>query len=132
MPADQLKALLADPEALKQVLLYHVVAGAVMSTDLADGMEAATVQGAPVKFMLGADGAAMVNDANIVTADIPASNGVIHVIDKVHSAACWQLTPYSSVRQAAADRWQPVGIRHRCMQDKSSIGRPPGAAGGSS
>ena len=82
VPADQLQALLADPEALKQVLLYHVVAGAVMSTDLTDGMEAATVQGAPVKFML-ADGSAMVNDANIVTADIAASNGVIHVIDKV-------------------------------------------------
>jgi uncharacterized surface protein with fasciclin (FAS1) repeats len=83
VPADQLQALLADPEALKQVLLYHVVAGAVMSTDLTDGMEAATVQGAPVKFMLHSDGAAMVNDANIVAADIPTSNGVIHVIDKV-------------------------------------------------
>lgn len=83
LPEDVLQAALADPEGLlTQVLLYHVVAGKVMSNDLSDGMEAATLQGESVVFTLG-DGMAMVNDANIIMADIETSNGVIHVIDAV-------------------------------------------------
>ncbi len=64
------------------ILLYHVVAGKVMSTDLSDGMTADTLQGSPVTFTISESGA-MVNDANIVAADIEVANGVIHVIDKV-------------------------------------------------
>jgi uncharacterized surface protein with fasciclin (FAS1) repeats len=83
LPAGTVEALLADPEgALTQVLLYHVVPGKVMSGDLSDGLEAATAQGENVTFTIG-DGTAMVNDANIVAADVEASNGVIHVIDTV-------------------------------------------------
>ena len=83
LPGDVLQAALADPEGLlTQVLLYHVVAGKVMSSDLSDGMEATTLQGESVVFTLG-DGMAMVNDANIIMADIETSNGVIHVIDAV-------------------------------------------------
>jgi uncharacterized surface protein with fasciclin (FAS1) repeats len=82
VPADTLQALLADPEALAAVLLYHVIDGQVMAADLSDGLSAETLQGAPVTFSLMADGA-KVNDANIVATDIPATNGVIHVIDAV-------------------------------------------------
>lgn len=83
LPPDVLQAALDDPEGLlTQVLLYHVVPGKVMSSDLSDGLEVATLQGESVKFTLG-DGVAMVNDANIIAADIEASNGVIHVIDSV-------------------------------------------------
>lgn len=83
LPAELLEAALADPEGLlTQVLLYHVVSGKVMSTDLSDGLEAATLQGESVAFTLG-DGVAMVNDANIVAADVETTNGVIHVIDTV-------------------------------------------------
>ena len=53
----------------------------VMSTDLSDGMAADTVGGSAVT--IGTEGGVMVNDANVVSADIEASNGVIHVIDKV-------------------------------------------------
>jgi len=74
--------LLADTETLTAVLTYHVVPGKVMSSDLTDGMTAATVNGAEVTFSVSADGV-KVNDANVVTADIEASNGVIHVIDAV-------------------------------------------------
>lgn len=72
--------LLAQPD-LAKVLTYHVVAGKVMSTDLTDGLEAATVNGEKVKFDLSGD--PMVNDAAITSVDIEATNGVIHVIDTV-------------------------------------------------
>lgn len=69
-----------NKEKLVQVLTYHVVPGKVMSTDLADG-EVVTVQGSPVTIALG--DMVMVNDAQVVQADIEASNGVVHVINKV-------------------------------------------------
>ena len=81
LPEGTVEGLLADPEALAKILTYHVVAGKVMSTDLTNGMTAATVEGSDVTIMT--EGGVMVNDANVVTADVEASNGVIHVIDKV-------------------------------------------------
>jgi uncharacterized surface protein with fasciclin (FAS1) repeats len=68
-------------DQLVAILTYHVVPGKVMSTDLSNGMEAATVEGSPVTIMT--EGGVTVNGANVVTADIEASNGVIHVIDAV-------------------------------------------------
>jgi uncharacterized surface protein with fasciclin (FAS1) repeats len=81
LPAGTVEALLADPAALAAILTYHVVAGKVMSTDLTEGMTAATVNGANITITL--EGGAKVNGANIVAADIAATNGVIHVIDAV-------------------------------------------------
>jgi uncharacterized surface protein with fasciclin (FAS1) repeats len=81
LPEGTVEGLLADPEALAAILTYHVVPGAVMSTDLSDGMTATTVNGADIT--IGTEGGVTVNDANVVTADIEASNGVIHVIDAV-------------------------------------------------
>ena len=69
------KALLTD------ILLYHVVSGAVPSSAVTDGLVAAAVNGDDLTFSVGEG--VMVNDANVVLADVPASNGVIHVIDKV-------------------------------------------------
>ncbi len=83
LPAGTVDSLLL-PENLEQltaILTYHVVPGKVMSTDLTEGMTAATVNGADVTITL--EGGAKVNGANITTADIEASNGVIHVIDAV-------------------------------------------------
>jgi len=83
LPAGTVEDLLKpeNKEALAGILTYHVIAGKVMSTDLTDGMEAATVNGDTVVIDL--DGGVMVDGANVVTADIEASNGVIHVIDAV-------------------------------------------------
>ena len=67
--------------ALTDILLYHVVAGEVPSSAVTDGMVAAAVNGDDLSFTVG--DSVMVNDATVVLADVPASNGVIHVIDKV-------------------------------------------------
>ena len=67
--------------ALTDILLYHVVSGAVPSSAVTDGMSATAVNGDDLSFTVGEG--VMVNDANVVLADVPASNGVIHVIDKV-------------------------------------------------
>ena len=84
LPAGTVDALLADPTGdLTQILLHHVVSGKVMAADVTDGLSADTVQGSAVSFTVADDGSVMINDATIVTTDIEASNGVIHVIDAV-------------------------------------------------
>ncbi|MFT7148738.1 MAG: putative surface protein with fasciclin (FAS1) repeats [Nonlabens sp.] len=83
LPAGTLEMLLKpeNKDMLVSILTYHVVSGKVMSTDLSDGMKAATVNGAEVTITTA--GGAKVNGANVVAADIVASNGVVHVIDAV-------------------------------------------------
>jgi len=66
---------------LADILLYHVVSGAVPSTAVTECMSADTVNGNPLSFTVGSG--VMVNDANVTLADVNTSNGVIHVIDKV-------------------------------------------------
>lgn len=70
-----------NKDQLIAVLTYHVVPGKVMSGDLSNNMMATTVQGSDVTIMT--ESGVMVQDATVVSADIEASNGVIHVIDKV-------------------------------------------------
>ena len=83
LPAGTVEDLLKpeNKDKLIAILTYHVVPGAVMSTDLTEGMMAATVNGAQVTITL--EGGAKVNGAVISAADIVATNGVIHVIDSV-------------------------------------------------
>lgn len=72
---------LLDHPDLADVLLYHVVDGKVLSTDLEDGMEPETLQGEMLMISLGDD--VMVNESTVINADIEASNGVIHAVDAV-------------------------------------------------
>jgi len=72
--------LLNHPQ-LTDVLLYHVVSGKVMSTDLSEGLEAETLKGDSI--MVSLEGGVFINESEVVTADVEGSNGVIHVIDKV-------------------------------------------------
>jgi uncharacterized surface protein with fasciclin (FAS1) repeats len=81
VPKETLDALAADKAMLTKVLTYHVVPGKVMAAQIAAG-DVATVAGPTVKLSV-ADGKVMVNDATVTTADVAASNGVIHIIDKV-------------------------------------------------
>jgi uncharacterized surface protein with fasciclin (FAS1) repeats len=70
-----------NKDKLISILTYHVVSGKVLSGDLSNNMMAATVQGGQVQIMTA--GGVTVDGANVVTADIETSNGVIHVIDAV-------------------------------------------------
>mgnify|MGYP000142920568 CR=1 FL=1 len=85
LPAGTLDNLLKpeNKDQLVAILTYHVVSGAVRSTDLTDGMTPATVNGANATVKLGANGSVMINDANVTAANVEASNGVVHIIDKV-------------------------------------------------
>jgi uncharacterized surface protein with fasciclin (FAS1) repeats len=76
---------LLRPESRDQlagILKYHVVRGRVYSHDAVSAGQAETLAGKKVKVSNG-HGSVMVNDARVVMADLDASNGVIHVIDKV-------------------------------------------------
>ena len=83
LPAGLVDALLADPTGdLANILLYHVVGGTALSTDLNDGDAIATLLGPDVNVSIDM-GTVMINGAEVVIADILASNGVVHVIDAV-------------------------------------------------
>jgi uncharacterized surface protein with fasciclin (FAS1) repeats len=81
LPAGTVERLLKDTEKLKAILLYHVVSGRVMATDVAGLTSATTLQGGALK--IDTSHGVMINDAMVVKADVAASNGVIHVINKV-------------------------------------------------
>jgi uncharacterized surface protein with fasciclin (FAS1) repeats len=71
-----------NKDTLVKILTYHVVAGKVMSADIAGkALSPETVEGSTVD--INATNGVMIDGANVTTADIEASNGVIHVIDKV-------------------------------------------------
>ena len=86
--------LLANTSSLEEVLLYHVVSGSVGAADLEGLGSATTLQGQPVFFDLSSG--VKVNGANVVSADIGATNGIIHAIDAV------LLPPSNNVVAAAA------------------------------
>lgn len=67
---------------LQAILTYHVLPGTVLSTDITNDMSVASVQGEDLQVTLSDDGVA-INNAAVISADITASNGVIHVIDSV-------------------------------------------------
>lgn len=71
-----------NKDQLIAILTYHVVPAQVLSSDLSDGMTAETVNGAEVTITI-ENGTVKVNGAEVTKADIQASNGVVHVIDKV-------------------------------------------------
>jgi len=72
----------SNKEKLRAILTYHVVAGKIPSAKVVKLSSAKTVNGQEVKITA-MGGNVMVNNAHVVKADIPASNGVIHVIDAV-------------------------------------------------
>ncbi|MDZ7764059.1 MAG: fasciclin domain-containing protein [Melioribacteraceae bacterium] len=96
LPEGALESLLKDKEALTQVLLYHVVKGKVMASDVVNLSEAETLSGKKVNIKV-SDSGVLLNDSKVTTTDIQASNGVIHVIDTV-------LLPPSENKQATSKK----------------------------
>jgi len=84
LPEGALDGLLADKEALTNVLLYHVLEGRVMADDVLnlDGQEVETLSGDSITITIDGE-SVMVNDSQVIIPDIEASNGAIHVIDAV-------------------------------------------------
>ena len=84
LPEGTLETLLKpeNKDQLVKILTYHVVSGKIKSTDLKDGMQAKTVEGSKIKVQI-SDAGVKINEANVTTADIEASNGIVHVIDQV-------------------------------------------------
>lgn len=82
LPAGTVEALLADQEKLVAILTYHVVAGRVMSDAVVGVSSAMTLSGvsAPVEIRMGS---VYIGGSKVTTADVLASNGVIHIIDTV-------------------------------------------------
>ncbi len=82
VPKATLDALAKNPAQLKAVLLYHVVSGKVTAADVVKLTSAKTLQGTSVKISV-KGGKVFVDKAQVVTPDVMASNGVIHVINSV-------------------------------------------------
>lgn len=83
LPAETLEAVLADPMALTDILTYHVVPGNILAEQVVTLDSAEALNGGTLTITTTDDGNVMINDAMVTTADIVASNGVIHVIDTV-------------------------------------------------
>ena len=81
LPEGTVESLLANPEQLKKVLLFHVVAGSVSSGEVVKLDSAMTLNGE--KLMISTKNGVMVNNATVIKTDIAASNGTVHVIDTV-------------------------------------------------
>ncbi len=82
LPAGTIEKLLADIPTLKNILLYHVVAGNVLAEDVVKLSEAETVLGQKVTIKV-VDGKVFINDSQVIITDIKTANGTIHVIDTV-------------------------------------------------
>lgn len=80
---ETLSHLLDDPELLKDTLEYHLVSGVVTGEELKDYTEIATVQGDDLAIEKKENDGILINDAELVTPNIKAENGVIHEIDRV-------------------------------------------------
>lgn len=81
LPEGTVDGLLKDIPQLKKILTYHVVSGKVMAADVTKLKSAKTVQGSEVQ--IDASEGVKINESKVMTPDVAADNGVIHIIDTV-------------------------------------------------
>ncbi len=101
---DTINALLADTDTLSDILLYHVIGGQAVDADTAISLAGSTVEmanGDTVALTL-RDGNLFINDSQVTTTDIEASNGIIHVIDAVLIPPADAPEPVASITEVAA------------------------------
>lgn len=96
-----LDILLDNPSVLAEVLKYHVVSGEVMSTDLTNGPVQTLLSGKTISVTVGSS-VILNGTSNVVTADIEAENGVVHLIDEVLLPEGFEL-PKSSIVSIASE-----------------------------
>ncbi len=115
----------AENATLVDILTYHVVSSSVLSTALTDGLTATALNGDNLTFTVN-DSGVMVNDANVVTADVAASNGVVHVIDKVLMPPAEPVVEPEEPVLAACDaivRIAPSGLKFSPAEVTISVGQ---------
>lgn len=84
LPAGAIDALLKDEAKLKAILTYHVVPGRILAGDIASGTSRVrTANGLDLRIERSEDGTITVNGAKVISKDIVAGNGIIHVVDTV-------------------------------------------------
>ncbi|GEM_PF-2362411 len=83
LPSATLNALLADPAALAQVLLFHVASGQVLSSQLTNGQNVTTLRAGARPLVVNLTGGVRIDNSNVIAADVRATNGVVHVINAV-------------------------------------------------
>jgi len=101
LPAGTLEALLADPDTLADILLYHVVAGEVLAADVVGLTSATAANGDRINIAVVGGGVVLNGSANVVVTDIMTTNGVIHVIDAVILPPADTAAPAPTTTQAA-------------------------------
>ena len=82
IPEADLAAILADTDTLTAILTYHVVSGKVTSAQVVELDSATSLQGSDITITV-SNGSVLVDQANVITVDVEAGNGIIHVIDAV-------------------------------------------------
>ena len=106
LPSATLQALLTDPskkDQLADILKYHVVSGRFTAEQLSRLTSIRTVQGSTISINFNSAGATLNNNSKIVTTNIPASNGIIHVIDTVLMPPSGQTPPSPLIPPAPSD-----------------------------
>ena len=123
VPKATLDALAADPAKLKSVLLYHVVPGSVTAMDVVKLDSAKTLNGLSLAIKT-VGGSVTVGGAKVVTPDVMASNGVIHVIDSVLIPPAAPAAPKNIVRTAiAAGQFKTLAS---LLKKSGLVGHAPG------
>lgn len=97
-----LETLLANPEVLAEVLQYHVVSGKVMSSDLSNGNVQTLLSGKTISVAISGSTVTLNGSATVATADVEASNGVVHIIDEVLLPEGFELPKDNIVEIASA------------------------------
>lgn len=125
LPAGTLDALLADTDALTEVLLYHVVPGRVLAADVVGLASATTAGGDEIAVSVSGSTVRLNESATVVGTDVEASNGVIHVIDSV-------LLPPGFTPPAAAQQSMPTAIpaAAQVATPSAAPGAPQSGSGG--
>ncbi len=120
LPTNTFEGLFADPEALRNVLSYHVVEGNLTAADLATMDTVSTLQGATANVTINGE-TVMVGGAQVLNADIQAANGVIHAIDTV-------LMPPSAMMDTESEMTESDAMTEPSTQQDSPIMAPGAGA----